>query len=125
MGGAVATRTEETTEVWRQRHRRRNRAGHLRLDVLPNSCRGARRASTSPIKGRKVDPWTMGSHHRSTWSHCAPRSRGDLMLFRKVRDRDTLPALAARFDTTPSELTKLNRLATHTRLSCLQRHNYE
>ncbi|XP_050673175.1 nuclear receptor coactivator 7 isoform X4 [Leptidea sinapis] len=29
-----------------------------------------------------------------------------------VRDRDTLPALAARFDTTPSELTKLNRLAT-------------
>nr|XP_034841347.1 nuclear receptor coactivator 7 isoform X18 [Maniola hyperantus] len=29
-----------------------------------------------------------------------------------VRDRDTLPSLAARFDTTPSELTKLNRLAT-------------
>ncbi|XP_046967328.1 oxidation resistance protein 1 isoform X5 [Vanessa cardui] len=29
-----------------------------------------------------------------------------------VRDRDTLTSLAARFDTTPSELTKLNRLAT-------------
>ncbi|CAH2099718.1 unnamed protein product [Euphydryas editha] len=29
-----------------------------------------------------------------------------------VRDRDTLPSVAARFDTTPSELTKLNRLAT-------------
>lgn len=30
----------------------------------------------------------------------------------QVRDRDTLTSLAARFDTTPSELTKLNRLAT-------------
>ncbi|XP_037964087.2 oxidation resistance protein 1 isoform X3 [Plutella xylostella] len=29
-----------------------------------------------------------------------------------VRDRETLTSLAARFDTTPSELTKLNRLAT-------------
>ncbi|XP_052753612.1 oxidation resistance protein 1 isoform X4 [Galleria mellonella] len=29
-----------------------------------------------------------------------------------VRDRDTLTSVAARFDTTPSELTKLNRLAT-------------
>lgn len=27
-------------------------------------------------------------------------------------DRDTLTSVAARFDTTPSELTKLNRLAT-------------
>lgn len=30
----------------------------------------------------------------------------------QVRDRDTLTSVAARFDTTPSELTKLNRLAT-------------
>lgn len=29
-----------------------------------------------------------------------------------VANRDTLPSVAARFDTTPSELTKLNRLAT-------------
>jgi LysM repeat protein len=29
-----------------------------------------------------------------------------------VADRDTLTSVAARFDTTPSELTKLNRLAT-------------
>ncbi|KOB76480.1 BmOXR1 protein, partial [Operophtera brumata] len=29
-----------------------------------------------------------------------------------VRDRDTLTSLAARFDTTPSELAKLNRIAT-------------
>lgn len=30
----------------------------------------------------------------------------------QVADRDTLTSVAARFDTTPSELTKLNRLAT-------------
>lgn len=30
----------------------------------------------------------------------------------QVLDRDTLTSLAARFDTTPSELTKINRLAT-------------
>ena len=30
----------------------------------------------------------------------------------QVDDRDTLTSVAARFDTTPSELTKLNRLAT-------------
>lgn len=30
----------------------------------------------------------------------------------QVADRDTLTSIAARFDTTPSELTKLNRLAT-------------
>lgn len=29
-----------------------------------------------------------------------------------MADRDTLTSVAARFDTTPSELTKLNRLAT-------------
>lgn len=29
-----------------------------------------------------------------------------------MADRDTLTSIAARFDTTPSELTKLNRLAT-------------
>lgn len=29
-----------------------------------------------------------------------------------VADRDTLTSVAARFDTTPSELTKLNRLGT-------------
>jgi LysM repeat protein len=29
-----------------------------------------------------------------------------------VKDRDTLTSVAARFDTTPSELTKLNRLGS-------------
>lgn len=36
---------------------------------------------------------------------------GDFFSF-QVADRDTLTSVAARFDTTPSELTKLNRLAT-------------
>jgi spore germination protein YaaH len=44
------------------------------------------------------------------------RSRPNLHVTRKtmfqVADRDTLTSVAARFDTTPSELTKLNRLAT-------------
>lgn len=34
------------------------------------------------------------------------------VLWVQARDRDTLTSLAARFDTTPSELAKLNRLAT-------------
>lgn len=35
----------------------------------------------------------------------------DLICF-QVSDRDTLASVAARFDTTPSELTKINRLAS-------------
>lgn len=35
-----------------------------------------------------------------------------IALMLQVADRDTLTSVAARFDTTPSELTKLNRLAT-------------
>lgn len=34
------------------------------------------------------------------------------IVYLQVADRDTLTSVAARFDTTPSELTKLNRLAT-------------
>lgn len=35
-----------------------------------------------------------------------------LLFDLQVADRDTLTSVAARFDTTPSELTKLNRLGT-------------
>ena len=33
-----------------------------------------------------------------------------LLFFLQVSDRDTLRSIAAKFDTTPSELKKLNRL---------------
>lgn len=48
---------------------------------------------------------------RSTLASNVPPSKRRCFSF-QVADRDTLTSVAARFDTTPSELTKLNRLAT-------------